>query len=139
MHDPFELERFVSAQNPVFDSACAELARGRKEGHWMWFVFPQLRGLGHSWMANRYGISSREEAQAYLQHALLGPRLRLCTDLVNRIESRPVQQIFGPVDAMKFRSSMTLFLEVATDNEVFALALRKYFGGQPDPLTLQRL
>lgn len=139
MNDPFDLERFVSAQDPVFDSVCAELARGRKEGHWMWFVFPQLRGLGQSWMANRYGISSREEAQAYLRHALLGPRLRLCTDLVNRIESRPAQRIFGPVDAMKFRSSMTLFSEVATDNEVFALALRKYFGGQPDALTLQRL
>ncbi len=139
MNDPFDLERFVSAQDPVFDSVCAELARGRKEGHWMWFVFPQLRGLGQSWMANRYGISSREEAQAYLRHALLGPRLRLCTDLVNRIKSRPAQRIFGPVDAMKFRSSMTLFSEVATDNEVFALALRKYFGGQPDALTLQRL
>jgi uncharacterized protein (DUF1810 family) len=139
MNDPYDLQRFVDAQNPVFQQVCSELRGGRKEGHWMWFVFPQLKGLGHSWMASRYGITSREEAKAYLQHPILGPRLRECTRLVNLVEGRKIEQIFGYPDNLKFRSSMTLFASVATDNEIFLNALQKYFGGESDRLTLARL
>ena len=139
MNDPYDLQRFVDAQNPVFEQVCSELREGRKEGHWMWFVFPQLKGLGHSWMASRYGITSREEAKAYLQHPILGPRLRECTRLVNLVEGRKIEQIFGYPDNLKFRSSMTLFASVATDNEIFLNALQKYFGGESDRLTLARL
>ena len=139
MNDPYDLQRFVDAQNAVFEQVCSELRGGRKEGHWMWFVFPQLKGLGHSWMASRYGITSREEAKAYLQHPILGPRLRECTRLVNLVEGRKIEQIFGYPDNLKFRSSMTLFARVASDNEVFLNALQKYFGGAPDRLTLARL
>jgi uncharacterized protein (DUF1810 family) len=139
MNDPYDLQRFVDAQNPVFQQVCSELRGGRKEGHWMWFVFPQLKGLGHSWMASRYGITSREEAKAYLQHPILGPRLRECTRLVNLAEGRKIEQIFGYPDNLKFRSSMTLFAHVASDNEIFLNALQKYFGGESDRLTLARL
>jgi uncharacterized protein (DUF1810 family) len=139
MDDVYDLQRFVDAQNPVFEQVCSELREGRKEGHWIWFVFPQLKGLGHSWMANRFGIASREEAEAYLQHPILGPRLRECTRLVNLIERRSIQQIFGYPDDLKFRSSMTLFARVASDNETFLNALQKYFDGEADPLTLARL
>jgi uncharacterized protein (DUF1810 family) len=137
--DPFDLERFVSAQYPVYDQACAELRRGRKEGHWMWFIFPQLRGLGHSPMATAFGITSRSEAERYLNHLVLGPRLRKCTHLVNSVEGRSISQILGYPDDLKFRSSMTLFASVGHDNQVFRDALRKYFGGETDPLTLARL
>jgi uncharacterized protein (DUF1810 family) len=138
-NDPYNLERFVTAQNDVFDDVRAELRSGRKESHWMWFVFPQLRGLGHSSMASRFGISSREEAEAYLQHPVLGPRLRECTRLVNQVEGRSVEQIFGYPDDLKFRSSMTLFSQATSDNEPFVQALERYFGGQPDTRTLERL
>jgi uncharacterized protein (DUF1810 family) len=139
MNDPFDLQRFVNAQNPVFEQVCSELGRGCKEGHWMWFIFPQLEGLGHSWMASKFGISSRDEAEAYLGHSLLGPRLRKCTRLVNLVEGRTVEQIFGYPDNLKFRSSMTLFSSLESDNAVFVTALQKYFGGEPDRLTLERL
>ena len=139
MNDPFDLQRFVNAQNPVFEKVCSELRQGRKEGHWMWFVFPQLKGLGHSWMANEFGISSRDEAAAYLGHSILGPRLKECTQLVNLVEGRSIEQIFGYPDNLKFRSSMTLFSCVRSDNEVFVAALKKYFDGQLDPFTLERL
>ncbi len=139
MDDPYNLQRFVSAQNPFFDQVCSELRHGRKMGHWMWFMFPQLEGLGFSWMASKYGISSREEAEAYLKHPILGPRLRDCTSIVNRVEGRSVEKIFGSIDTLKFRSSMTLFANVTQDNAVFLEALEKYFSGQPDPLTLERL
>jgi len=139
MNDPFDLQRFVNAQNPVFEKVCSELRRGRKESHWMWFVFPQLRGLGYSWMANKFGISSRDEAAAYLGHSILGPRLKESTQLVNLLEGRSIEQIFGYPDDLKFRSSMTLFSCVGSDNEVFVAALQKYFDGQPDPLTVERL
>jgi uncharacterized protein (DUF1810 family) len=139
MKDPFDLQRFVNAQNPVFEQVCSELRRGRKEGHWMWFVFPQLEGLGHSWMASKFGISSRDEAQAYLDHSVLGPRLKECTRLVNLVEGRSIEQIFGYPDNLKFRSSITLFSCVGSDSEVFVAALQKYFGGEPDHLTLERL
>jgi uncharacterized protein (DUF1810 family) len=139
MDDLYDLQRFVNAQDPVFEQVCSELREGRKKGHWMWFVFPQLKGLGHSWMATKFGISSRHEAEAYLQHSTLGPRLRECTRLVNLVEGRSIEQIFGYPDNLKFRSSMTLFAGVASDNEIFVDAMQKYFGGQSDRLTLERL
>ena len=139
MSDPFDLNRFLAAQNPVFTEVRAELQSGCKEGHWMWFVFPQLKGLGHSWMAQKFGISSRAEAEAYLAHPVLGPRLIECTRLVNLVEGRSIQEIFGDVDTLKFRSSMTLFAQVAGDSSVFVDALRRYFAGQADRITLDRL
>ena len=139
MNDPFDLQRFVNAQNPMFEQVCSELRQGRKESHWMWFVFPQLQGLGHSWMADKFGISSRDEAEAYLGHSILGRRLKECTRLVNLVEGRSIDQIFGYPDNLKFRSSMTLFSCVEPDSDVFVTALQKYFGGQPDRVTLERL
>src|ERR1035441_10308601 len=136
MNDPFDLERFLEAQSPVFEDVRAELRRGAKEGHWMWFVFPQIKGLGHSGMAQKFGISSRAEAEAYLAHPIVGSRLTECTRLVNLAEGRSIEEIFGDIDSLKFRSSMTLFAQVAGENAVFAAALDKYFGGQPDKLTL---
>lgn len=144
--DPFDFQRFVTAQNPVYDEVLAELRNGRKRGHWMWFIFPQLRGLGHSQMATAFGIPSRDEAEAYLSHPVLGARLRECTRLVNLVEGRSISQILGYPDDLKFRSSMTMFARVAADNQVFPSgnqvfndALEKYFGGEPDPLTLKRI
>jgi uncharacterized protein (DUF1810 family) len=137
--DPFNLQRFVNAQNSVFEQVCTELRAGRKRSHWIWFIFPQLRGLGHSATSTAFGISSRKEAEAYLDHPVLGPRLRDCTRLVNMVEGRAIDQIFGFPDDMKFRSSMTLFAHVAPDNQLFKDALDKYFDGEPDPLTLERL
>ena len=137
--DLFDLARFVAAQDSVFELACDELRAGSKQSHWMWFIFPQLRGLGHSATAHRFGISSLEEARAFLAHPVLGPRLRECTRLANEIQGRSASQIFGSPDDLKFRSSMTLFAEAAADNEVFTEALRKYFADEPDRLTLQLL
>jgi len=139
MNDPHDLKRFVDAQEPVYEQVLVELRNGRKEGHWMWFIFPQHRGLGHSHMATTFGIASQQEGEAYLEHAVLGPRLRECTHLVNLIEGRSIHQIFGHPDDLKFRSSMTLFASIALDNQVFKAALQKYFAGQLDPLTLERL
>lgn len=133
------LERFVEAQEPVIERVLAELRAGRKASHWMWFVFPQIRGLGHSPTAQRFAISSRAEAGVYLRHEVLGPRLRECTRLVNAVEGRRVEEIFGYPDHLKFHSSMTLFAHAAADNQVFLDALRKYFGGEEDPLTVERL
>jgi uncharacterized protein (DUF1810 family) len=135
MSDPFNLQRFVDAQGAVYDSVCAELRSGRKKTHWMWFIFPQLRGLGFSAMADRFGISSRHEAEAYLKHPILGPRLVECTRLVNLIEGRAIEDIFGYPDNLKFRSSMTLFQSVAGANRAFHDALEKYFDGVPDART----
>ena len=129
----------MEAQDPVYDAACAELRNGRKESHWMWFVFPQLRGLGHSHMATKFGIASREEAEAYLKHPILGQRLRECTRLVNLVERRSIGQILGYPDDLKFKSSMSLFASVAPGELVFQEALQKYFGGEFDRLTLERL
>jgi uncharacterized protein (DUF1810 family) len=139
MSESFDLERFVDAQNPVFEQVLTELRRGRKESHWIWFVFPQLKSLGRSWMAQKYGILSRAEAEAYLTHPILGPRLIECTRLVNLVEGRSLKEILGDIDAVKFRSSMTLFTQIAGDSSAFADALRKYFAGQADQLTLDRL
>jgi uncharacterized protein (DUF1810 family) len=139
VNDPYNLLRFVQAQEPVFSQVLDELKSGQKRTHWMWFVFPQIEGLGSSSMAMRYAISSLAEAEAYLGHDILGPRLRLCTELVNRVQNRSVLDIFGRPDDMKFRSSMTLFSRAASQNEIFMAALAKYFGGMPDPETTARL
>ena len=139
MDDPHDLGRFVEAQAPVFERVLRELGAGRKESHWMWFVFPQIAGLGHSPMAQRFAIASLAEAEAYAGHDLLGARLARCTDLVNRIEGRSIVSILGRPDDMKFRSSMTLFARAATDNGRYLEALGKYFEGQPDPATTARL
>jgi uncharacterized protein (DUF1810 family) len=139
MSDSFNLKRFLDAQEPAIEGVWAELRHGRKVGHWMWFIFPQLKGLGHSGMAQKFGVSSKAEAAAYLAHPILGSRLIECTRLVNGIEGRLIEEIFGDVDTLKFRSSMTLFAQVARDNNVFVEALRKYFAGQADQLTLDRL
>ena len=139
MTDPHDLKRFVSEQAPVYDDVVAELRAGRKRSHWMWFVFPQIAGLGFSSMAARYAIASAGEATAYLRHPVLGPRLVECTDLVNRVEGRSLNAILGSPDDLKFRSSMTLFAEVAGDEPVFERALAKYCDGKPDPRTLALL
>ena len=139
MSDPYGLQRFVDAQNPVYDKVCSELRDGRKKSHWMWFVFPQIEGLGSSPMARKFAISSLAEAAAYLEHPVLGPRLTECTRLVNLIEGRPIEQIFGRPDDLKFRSSMTLFARASADNQVFVDALQRHFNGEFDPATLERL
>jgi len=134
-----DIARFVEAQQPVIDDVRAELAAGRKRTHWMWFVFPQLRGLGYSAMARRYGIASREEAAAYLAHQVLGARLRECVELVLSVQGRTAHEIFGSPDDLKLRSCLTLFRAIDGDDSVFGRALAKYFGGEPDPMTLQLL
>jgi uncharacterized protein (DUF1810 family) len=139
MDDPFRLQRFVDAQDPIFAEICAELGRGRKTTHWMWFVFPQLAGLGRSRLASEFAISSLQEATAYLNHPILGPRLRQCTRLVNRVEGRSIEEIFGYPDDLKFHSCMTLFAHASPDNQVFKAALTKYFAGEDDPATIERL
>lgn len=139
MEQQFDLERFLGAQQKEIDSVRTELKNGRKQGHWMWFVFPQLKGLGKSWMANHYAIASRAEAEAYMKHPVLGQRLIECAELVNLVQGRSIEEIFGETDAMKFRSSMTLFAEVDPNLEVFSKALVKYFGGRKDVLTLDLL
>jgi uncharacterized protein (DUF1810 family) len=137
--DPFDLQRFVDAQAGVHDRVVAELRRGRKESHWMWFVFPQLSGLGSSAMAQRYALGSLAEARAYLAHPVLGPRLREATAAVNGVQGRTAHAIFGSPDDFKFRSSMTLFQAAAPDEPVFGEALAKYFGGEPDAKSLALL
>lgn len=137
--DPFDLNRFVDAQEPVYGDVIAELRAGRKRSHWMWFVFPQLRGLGGSAMAARFGIASLDEADAYLRHELLGPRLRECSRLVAAVQGRSIGQILGSPDDLKLRSSMTLFARATEDNQDFIAVLDKYYGGDQDRLTLDRL
>jgi uncharacterized protein (DUF1810 family) len=138
MTDAFDLKRFVDAQAQLYPRVVAELREGRKQSHWMWFIFPQLAGLGHSAMAQRYAIACRDEALAYLGHAVLGPRLRECTALVNAVEGRTIRDILGSPDDLKFRSSMTLFAAVCSDPE-FAAAIEKFYGGMPDRKTLDLL
>jgi uncharacterized protein (DUF1810 family) len=137
--DPHNLQRFVDAQNPVLDRVCEELRAGCKRTHWMWFFFPQLAGLGTSAVAERYAISGKPEAEAYLAHKILGPRLRKCTQLVNEIEGRSAQEIFGYPDDLKFHSSMTLFSLAAPGHQSFAQAISRYFAGQFDEQTSKRL
>jgi uncharacterized protein (DUF1810 family) len=138
MTDPFDLQRFVHAQEEVYPRVVTELRQGRKRSHWMWFIFPQLAGLGHSAMAQRFAIASAEEAAAYLAHPTLGPRLRECTALINAIEGQAIREILGSPDDLKFCSSMTLFGAVSVDPE-FSQAIAKYYGGAQDQRTLDLL
>ena len=133
------LDRFVTAQDPILDQVRGELRCGAKRSHWMWFVFPQLRGLGHSPIAQHYALASLQEAGAYLQHPVLGPRLLGCTALVLAVPDRSAHAIFGSPDDLKFRSCMTLFAEAAPGQPEFQDALDHYFGGKPDPRTLDLL
>ncbi|HEX4996874.1 MAG TPA: DUF1810 domain-containing protein [Terriglobia bacterium] len=137
--DPYDLDRFVRAQDPIYERVLSELRAGVKRSHWMWFIFPQIAGLGSSSMAQLYAIRSLDEARAYLAHPALGPRLVECVSLVNAVSSRDISQILGYPDDLKFRSSMTLFLLAAPEEAVFAAALRKYYNSQPDPMTLTLL
>jgi len=141
MADP--LERYVSAQAAVYARVVEELHAGEKRSHWIWFIFPQMKGLGHSSQSEYYGIGSLEEAAAYLRHPVLGPRLRQCTRLVTQVKGRPISRILGSPDDLKFRSAMTLFAraaeEAALDGTEFNDALKKYFNGEGDPLTTAML
>jgi uncharacterized protein (DUF1810 family) len=138
MSDPFDLNRFVQAQNPVFRDVRGELSLGRKRSHWMWFIFPQVAGLGFSAMSQRYAIGSRAEAKAYLAHPVLGPRLAECTRLMLAVEGRTINAILGAPDDSKFRSSMTLFDAVSAE-PIFDQAIARYFAGDRDGATLEIL
>jgi uncharacterized protein (DUF1810 family) len=137
--DPFHLQRFVDAQEPVLHRVRAELQRGRKASHWMWFVFPQVAGLGSSPVAQHYALSGLDEARAYLAHPVLGPRLRECAKLAADVEKGSAAEVFGYPDDLKLRSSMTLFAHAAPDEPVFAAVLDRYFDGVADPRTLELL
>jgi uncharacterized protein (DUF1810 family) len=139
--DPYRLERFIRAQDSggIYQRAVAELRAGRKASHWMWFVFPQIAGLGFSTMSREFAISSLAEAQAYLRHPVLGPRIVECARIVAGIEGKTAAEIFGSVDAMKLRSSMTLFSAAAPGERMFARVLAEYFGGEPDQTTREKL
>lgn len=139
MDTDFDLERFVAAQAGVYPQVVAELRGGRKQSHWMWFIFPQVAGLGHSAMAQKYAIRSGDEAAAYLAHPVLGPRLRECAGLVADIEDRPIDEIFWSPDDRKFQSSMTLFADVAPHEAVFQACLDRFFDGRADAATLDFL
>jgi len=140
MADPYQLDRFMVAQDEgSYRAALAELRAGRKTSHWMWFIFPQVAGLGRSAAAQHFAISSLDEAQAYLRHPVLGPRLRECVQLLAALDGKSADQILGGVDAMKLRSSLTLFMAAAPDEPLFRDVLAKYFGGAADQLTLDRL
>jgi uncharacterized protein (DUF1810 family) len=139
MGDPFNLQRFVDAQDGVLDDVRAELSAGRKRTHWMWFVFPQIAGLGQSEMARRYAIQSLAEARAYLDHPVLGVRIAELTRMLNDLPPMRADAVFGYPDDMKFHSSMTLFAQAAPDSHVFGDALHRYFDGQQDEATLARL
>jgi uncharacterized protein (DUF1810 family) len=137
--DPYDLQRFVAAQNGIYHNVINELCAGRKRSHWIWFVFPQIQGLGSSPTAVRFGIASTDEARAYLAHELLGPRLRECARLVSQIEGRSIEEIFGWPDYLKVRSAMTLFARSTDDNGDFLAVLDKFYGGEEDPATLAKL
>jgi uncharacterized protein (DUF1810 family) len=139
MDDPYDLRRFVDAQAGAYDAAVRELRAGRKTSHWMWFVFPQIAGLGRSAIAQRYAIGSPAEAQAYLAHPVLGPRLLECATILTGLEGTSAPAVFGEVDALKLRSSMTLFKRAAPDQPVFGAVLEQYFDGREDQATLERL
>ena len=139
MADPYDLQRFVLAQNPVYRQICAELTAGAKTSHWMWFVFPQLKALGRSAIAQHFGIASKAEAEAYWLHPVLGPRLKECSQFVMAVKGKSAQEIFHSPDDLKIRSSMTLFAQVAPQEAIFDRALVKYFGGKGDVKTLDLL
>lgn len=132
-------DRFAAAQAPVYIRVVAELRAGRKQSHWMWFIFPQIAGLGHSATAQRYAIASLDEARAYLAHDILGPRLKECAALVVAVQGRTIEEIFGFPDDLKFHSSMTLFARAAPEEVVFREVLIKYFGGEEDRATMERI
>lgn len=134
-----KLDEFVAAQNAVYDEVLRELTAGRKETHWIWFIFPQMAGLGHSSMSRKFGIDSKAEARSYLKHGVLGPRLRECTQLMLALPAENIGSILGAPDDLKFRSSMTLFAAAAAEEPIFQAALEKFFGGAPDALTLDLL
>ena len=134
-----DLERFVAAQQDIYRTALAELRAGRKRSHWMWFVFPQLAGLGHSPTARYYAIAGLEEARRYLEHPVLGARLRECTAAMLALEGQSAHEVLGYPDDLKFRSCMTLFAQVAEPDSAFERALERYFDGEADQLTLQLL
>ena len=139
MDDPFNLDRFVTAQAPVYEQVRRELTAGAKRSHWMWFIFPQIAGLGLSATSRHFALASLDEARAYLRHPVLGPRLAECTALVNRLDNRSPLQVFGSPDDMKFHSCMTLFARTDGGDSVFAAALQQYFAGAADPRTQARL
>src|SRR3954462_11944998 len=139
MTDPHDLQRFVLAQEGVYDAAVGELRAGRKTSHWMWFVFPQIAGLGRSPTAQRYAIASLSEAEAYVAHPVLGERLRECARVLTELEGRSAEQVFGGLDALKLPSPMTLFARAAPEEPLFRVVLERYFGGEEDPATLERL
>ena len=139
MDDPFDLDRFLNAQASVYGQVLTELRVGQKRSHWIWFIFPQMKGLGSSSHAHFYGIGSLEEAAAYWRHPVLGSRLEECTRLVNEVEKRTIEQILGYPDDLKFRSSMTLFSHASEGAGIFTRALDKYFAGRPDEVTLKLL
>jgi uncharacterized protein (DUF1810 family) len=139
MAEAFNLERFVDSQAPVYDEVRRELRVGRKKSHWMWFIFPQIAGLGQSPMSIRFAIASLDEAKAYLAHPVLGARLRECAQLTLDVEGKTARDIFGSIDEMKFRSSMTLFARTRPDVDIFQRCIAKYFAGSPDPDTIARL
>jgi len=139
MGDPHDLQRFVEAQTPVYERALEELRAGHKQSHWMWFVFPQIAGLGNSAMAQRYAISGVDEARAYLEHPLLGPRLQACAQAMLLHRDRSARQILGSPDDLKLRSSMTLFAAVAPEQPLFQQVLDTFFEGEADSQTLSRL
>ncbi|MEG3439244.1 DUF1810 domain-containing protein [Pannus brasiliensis CCIBt3594] len=139
MSDTYDLQRFVEAQEFIYAEVIRELKRGYKQSHWMWYIFPQIKGLGRSETARKFALGSLEEAREYLKHPVLGERLRECIRLVLAVEGRTSEQIFGSIDTLKFRSSMTLFLYATEDNRIFQEALEKYFDGQSDRLTVNLL
>lgn len=139
MANEYDLQCFVEAQVHIYHTVLAELRAGRKSSHWIWFIFPQITGLGHSGMAQQFAIGSLDEAKAYLQHPVLGSRLRTCTQLVLDVNGRSAEEILRYPDHLKFRSCMTLFMTAATDNTIFKDALLKYFDGKPDQSTLELL
>ena len=139
MHADFDLQRFVEAQNPVYDRVLQELQAGRKRSHWMWYVFPQLDGLGRSAMAERYALAGIDEARAYLAHPLLGPRLQACLSALLQHRDKSARAVLGSPDDLKLRSCLTLFARAAPDNPLFQRALVQFYDGKPDPLTLNAL
>lgn len=139
MHADFDLQRFVEAQNPVYDQVMQELQTGRKRSHWMWYVFPQVDGLGHSAMAERYALAGIDEARAYLAHPLLGPRLQACVTALLQHHDKSAREMLGSPDYLKLRSCLTLFAQAAPGNPLFQLALVQFYDGEPDALTLAML
>jgi uncharacterized protein (DUF1810 family) len=137
--DPYDLQRFIDAQHSVYARAQTELRAGRKQSHWMWYIFPQISGLGHSATAQKYALLTLDEAKAYLNHPVLGNRLRECTRLVTLVDGESIEDIFGYPDHLKFHSSMTLFAHASGDNQLFLDAVKKYFRAEFDAKTMQRL